>query len=392
MVKKRNVVKSKKNNNSAYFEYKSILGSSNKFWRIVKDGTKITTQYGRIGTLGQMTTKDYGSKVDNEYDKLIQSKKKKGYVEGIDLGDKKPKPPTSIQREFLKVCKKAQDNPKLNPGSRNFDCEGQLDSYKGSDSELKWQIEWNKDALKKGEFDWDKLNEHEKSKRKKKKTQKGGGKDLLTKLQIKNMQRLKQCESKAKNKSQKKKCSNEFNKTWNEYSKFLNKNAIRKVRHGADRRKYTPKQQREIMKQFFGKDQKSPLKGGRKLKKIKKRSHIKTKMNNSRGKNKALENLWTDMSNMKKYVYIMKDGSYQIKSLMPSYKGQRGSDFHHKYCLPMIEKANNDDSVKAILTAGNSFDGYRQLYEKVGSSSVNQVLKDYKKYWKYQIDRKLYTC
>ena len=269
MVKKRTVRKSKKktNNNSAYFIYKS--GNSRKFWRIVKNGNKITTHYGRFGTLGQMTTKDYGSKVDNEYDKLIQSKKKKGYVEGLDLGDKKPKPPTKIQREFLKVCKKAQDNSKLNPGSRNFDCEGQLDSFKSSDTELKWRIEWEKDALKNGEFDWEKLNEHEKSKRKKKKIQKGGrgSADLLTKLQIKNMQRLKQCESKAKNKSQKKKCSNEFNRRWNEYSKFLNKKSIRKVRHGADRRKYTPKQQREIMKQFFGKDQKSPLKGGRKLKK-----------------------------------------------------------------------------------------------------------------------------
>ena len=304
MVNKRTVRKSKKNNNSAYFEYKSILGSSNKFWRIVKNGSKITTQYGRIGTLGQMTTKDYGLKVDSVYDKLIQSKKKKGYVESLDLGDKNPKPPTKIQREFLKVCKKAQDNPKLNPGSRNFDCEGQLDSYKDSDSELKWQIEWNKDALKNKEFDFDKLNEHDKSKRKKKKTQKGAS---------------------------------------------------------------------------------------RKLKKIKKKSH-KMDNSNAKGKNKALENLWTDMSNMKKYVYIMKDGSYQIKSVEPSYKGQRGSEFHRKYCLPMIEEANKDDSVKTILTAGNSYDGYIQLYDDVGNSSVDSVLKDYKKYWKYQIDRKLYTC
>ena len=197
---RESVSKKKTNNNSAYFEYKSILGSSNKFWRIVKNGTKITTQYGRIGTLGQMTTKDYGSKVDSVYDKLIQSKKKKGYVEGLDLGDKNPKPSTKIQREFLKVCKKAQDNPKLNPGSRNFDCEGQLDSFKSSDSELKWQIEWNKDALKKGDYDWQNT-EHHKSKRKRNTT--WFCKDLLTKLQIKNMQRLKECKSKAKNKSHK---------------------------------------------------------------------------------------------------------------------------------------------------------------------------------------------
>ena len=51
------------------------------------------------------------------------------------------------------------------------------------------------------------------------------------------------------------------------------------------------------------------------------------------------------------------------KSVAPSFKGQRGSDFHRKYCLPMMKKANKDDSVKAILTAGNSYDGYRQLYE-----------------------------
>lgn len=300
MVKKRTVRKSKKktNNNSAYFIYKS--GNSRKFWRIVKNGNKITTQYGRIGTLGQMTTKDYGSKVNSVYDKLIQSKKKKGYVEKYDFGDKKPKPPTKIQREYMKICKKAEKSKILNPNAISQDCEAMLDQ---GDSELKWFTEWHKDALKNKDYDWSKYEEHHKSKRKKKKTQKGG----------------------------------------------------------------------------------------RKLKKIKKRSH---KMNNSnaKGKNKSLEKLWTDMSNMKKYVYIMKDGSYQIKSVEPSYKGQRDSDFHRKYCLPMIEKANNDDSVKAILTAGNSYDGYEQLYDDVGSSSVDKVLKDYKKYWKYQIDGKLYTC
>tara|TARA_B100001063_G_C16700338_1_gene522219 strand:- start:532 stop:1302 length:771 start_codon:yes stop_codon:yes gene_type:complete len=91
------------------------------------------------------------------------------------------------------------------------------------------------------------------SSKQKKKTQKGGraSADLLTKLQIKNMQRLKQCESKAKNKSQKKKCLNEFNKRWSDYSKFLNKKSIRKGRNYADRKQYTPKQQREIIKQFF---------------------------------------------------------------------------------------------------------------------------------------------
>lgn len=150
---------------------------------------------------------------------------------------------------------------------------------------------------------------------------------------------------------------------------------------------------RDIKRKSKRKKKKTQKGAGRKLKKIKKRSHKMNQTSNSvRGKNKALEKLWTDMSNMKKYVFIMKDGSYQIKSVEPSYKGQRGSRFMEKYCLPMIEKANNDDSVKMILSAGNSYDGYEQLYDDVGNSSVDQVLKDYKKYWKYQIDDKLYTC
>jgi len=173
-VKKRTIKKSKKktDGNSAYFEYKSILGSSNKFWRIVKNGSKITTHYGKIGTLGQMTTKDYGTKVDSEYDKLIKSKKKKGYVESMDFGDKKPKPPTKIQREYMKICNKAENDSKLNPGRRNFDCEAMLTTGPSLapqvDSELKWFTEWHKDALKNKDYDWSKYDEHHKSKRKKK--------------------------------------------------------------------------------------------------------------------------------------------------------------------------------------------------------------------------------
>ena len=305
--KKRTIKKSKAspNGNSAYFEFDRFLGKG-KFWRITKNGSKITTHYGKIGTLGQMTTKDYGSKVDKKFESLLKSKKDKGYVEKEYYGhvsESNPKPPTKVEREYLRICKKAEKSKVLNPNAINQDCEAMLDQ---GESELKWFTEWHKDALNKGEYDWTSYEEHSKSKRKKKKTQKGAG---------------------------------------------------------------------------------------RKLKKIKKRSHKMNQTSNSvRGKNKPLEKLWTDMSNMKKYVFIMKDGSYQIKSVEPSYKGQRGSRFMEKYCLPMIEKANNDDSVKMILSAGNSYDGYEQLYDDVGNSSVDQVLKDYKKYWKYQIDDKLYTC
>lgn len=102
----------------------------------------------------------------------------------------------------------------------------------------------------------------------KKKGQKGGSKKLLSKLQIKNGTRLKKCEKTAKNKYQKKKCLDEFHKTWEDYSKFLKKNAIRGGPHYADRKKYTPKQQREIMKRFFSKSKKG---GNRRYKTRKKK-------------------------------------------------------------------------------------------------------------------------
>jgi len=151
----------KRNANSAYFEYKD--GSSRKFWRIVKNGSKITTHYGKLGTLGQMNTKDYGSKVDQSFDSLIQSKKGKGYVESMDFGDKDPKPPSKIQREYMKICRKAERSSKLNPNRINSDCEGMLDQ---GQEELIWQTGWYKDALKKGDYDWPSYEEHSKSNRK----------------------------------------------------------------------------------------------------------------------------------------------------------------------------------------------------------------------------------
>jgi predicted DNA-binding WGR domain protein len=61
--------------------YEFIEGSSKKFWEIQLDGTSFTTTYGRIGTDGQMSMKEWDSeeKAQKEYDKLIAEKTKKGY-------------------------------------------------------------------------------------------------------------------------------------------------------------------------------------------------------------------------------------------------------------------------------------------------------------------------
>ncbi len=62
-----------------YFEFSE--GSSNKFWEVKLEGNAVITTYGRIGTDGQSTMKEYDSEeqAQKEYDKLIASKVKKGY-------------------------------------------------------------------------------------------------------------------------------------------------------------------------------------------------------------------------------------------------------------------------------------------------------------------------
>lgn len=64
-----------------YFEFSD--GSSNKFWEIRIDGSEVFTRYGKIGAAGATTVKDEGSdaKAQKLYDKLVNEKTRKGYVE-----------------------------------------------------------------------------------------------------------------------------------------------------------------------------------------------------------------------------------------------------------------------------------------------------------------------
>ncbi|MEO8553930.1 MAG: WGR domain-containing protein, partial [Kofleriaceae bacterium] len=57
---------------------------SSKFWEVSLDGTTVKTRYGKIGTAGQQTVKDFDSKGEafKELDKLVTEKTKKGYAEG----------------------------------------------------------------------------------------------------------------------------------------------------------------------------------------------------------------------------------------------------------------------------------------------------------------------
>ncbi|HEY1551443.1 MAG TPA: WGR domain-containing protein, partial [Kofleriaceae bacterium] len=61
--------------------YEFSEGSSNKFWEIKLDGSSFTTSYGKIGTPGQTTLKQWkdAAEAKKEYDKLVAEKTKKGY-------------------------------------------------------------------------------------------------------------------------------------------------------------------------------------------------------------------------------------------------------------------------------------------------------------------------
>ena len=64
-----------------YFEF--VEGASAKFWEIRVEGSSFFTRYGKIGTDGQMTQKNFddGDKTQAEANKLIAEKTKKGYKE-----------------------------------------------------------------------------------------------------------------------------------------------------------------------------------------------------------------------------------------------------------------------------------------------------------------------
>jgi DNA ligase-1 len=64
-----------------HFEY--VEGTSNKFWEVWVEGVNLYTHYGRIGSKGQTTIKNYPDEAaaQRAADKLIAEKTGKGYIE-----------------------------------------------------------------------------------------------------------------------------------------------------------------------------------------------------------------------------------------------------------------------------------------------------------------------
>lgn len=96
-----------------------------------------------------------------------------------------------------------------------------------------------------------------------------------------------------------------------------------------------------------------------------------------RNKNKKLYKFWLYLANTKHSVFIYNDKSYKIirKNIK---EGQ--------------ERAENDTNIIAILDSGPSFDAYRELYRKAGNKSVEEVIKNYKKYFNEGSSEKRVFC
>ena len=91
------------------------------------------------------------------------------------------------------------------------------------------------------------------------------------------------------------------------------------------------------------------------------------------GKNKPLEKFWRELSTGKKIVIIYKTKPYKIETL------PNGPATYKK----LIAEYEEDPSIAALLTSNMSGDSYEvYLYPRAKDKTVDEVIKDYKKYFK----------
>ena len=96
-----------------------------------------------------------------------------------------------------------------------------------------------------------------------------------------------------------------------------------------------------------------------------------------RNKNKKLYKFWSDLADSKYGVFIYKDNSHKIVK-----KNLREEQV----------KAETDGNVVAILDSGPSFGAYVALSRKAGDKSVEEVIKNYKKYFNEGASGKRLFC
>ena len=92
------------------------------------------------------------------------------------------------------------------------------------------------------------------------------------------------------------------------------------------------------------------------------------------GKNKPLEKFWQGLASGKYVVVIYKNGKNKYVK-PPSSLTQKSTDFYNEL--------DNNKEIEAVLSSNLSQDAYEvYLYPKAKDSSVEYVIKNYKKYFK----------
>ena len=90
------------------------------------------------------------------------------------------------------------------------------------------------------------------------------------------------------------------------------------------------------------------------------------------GKNKSLEKFWEKLASRKEAVLIYTNGTHKITAL-PS---------KQNHYFSKLDEFDNNPEIKAVLISNQSSDSYELLYRKAKNKSVNDVIKNYKTYFK----------
>ncbi len=93
------------------------------------------------------------------------------------------------------------------------------------------------------------------------------------------------------------------------------------------------------------------------------------------GKNKPLEKFWEGLASEKYVVVIYKNGKHKYVKPPPNPRTEKSTLFYNQL--------DDDKEVVAVLSSNLSQDAYElHLYPKAKSKSVEEVIKNYKKYFK----------
>jgi hypothetical protein len=105
--------------------------------------------------------------------------------------------------------------------------------------------------------------------------------------------------------------------------------------------------------------------------------------NNSFNKNKKLQKWWQGLA-VKFLVLVFRDGSSEYKYLQ-----RKSSAARRKEYANMIETANADSDVSAVLTTNGSWEAYDNLYQNAKSKSPEEVIRNWRKYFFFPEQNKL---